>query len=269
MSAVTTAWAISAAVLLLGSAAAGLLVRDRGLNGPSRLLGILIDDRGRYSLTRFQITLWSILVISVVAGLFYGRLASGSAATALDFKIPPELLAAMGISAGSAAAATAVKASKNATRPEAVAASGPQDLPRWTQMLLREEGSNADKVIDIAKFQNFWITIFLVGAYTLLVGAAISKAKTVGDFVLPGFSATFLTLLGISHAGYIAGKLPNPSGIPDGLTLLKAQQPEQVEPGSLMAEKAENTRNPVGQNASFRASATQVTVSPAGGKPDE
>jgi hypothetical protein len=264
MTSVITAWAISAGLLLLGTAGAGFLVRDRGLSSPSRILGILIDDRGRYSLTRFQIALWSILVISVVSGLFFGRLAGGFAATALDFKIPPELLAAMGISAGSAAAATAVKASKNVIRPEAIAAGGREEPPRLTQMLLREEGDKADKVIDIAKFQNFWITLFLVGAYALLVVASISKAKTVGDLALPGFSATFLTLLGISHAGYIAGKLPDPSGIPDGLTVLGVEDPGKVQRDPLLADKARKRRNPVRQGAVPGASKAPVQVPPAG-----
>jgi len=259
MTSMITAWAISAGLLLLGTAGAGFLVRDReGLSGPSRILGLLIDDRGRYSLTRFQVALWSILVISVVSGLFFGRLTGGFAATALDFKIPPELLAAMGISAGSTAAATAVKASKNVIRPEAVAAAGPQDPPRWMQMLLREEGDKADKIIDIAKFQNFWITLFLVGAYALLVGASIGQAKSVGDFVLPGFSATFLTLLGISHAGYIAGKLPNPSGIPDGLTVLGVQNPGRVQQSPLLAQKARKKRNPASEGTAHGASEAQA-----------
>jgi hypothetical protein len=261
MTAVVTAWAISAAVLLLGAIALGFVVRGQGLRGPGRFLGILIDDRGRYSLTRFQITLWSILVLSVVSGVFFGRLVDGSAADALDFKIPPELLAAMGISVGSTATATAAKASKNAIRPEAVAASGPQDPPRWTQMLLYEEGDKADKIIDITKFQNFWITLFLVAAYTLLVGSAINTAKTVADLALPGFSATFLTLLAISHAGYLAGKLPNPTGIPDGLSLLGLQNPDLVQQNPLLMDKASNIRNPAGRDRSIRVSGTAPTTS--------
>ena len=41
---------------------------------------------------------------------------------------------------------------------------------------------------------------------------------------LPGFSGTLLVLLGISHAGYVAGKLPTPEGSPSGLTVALRQQ---------------------------------------------
>jgi hypothetical protein len=252
------AWAISAGVLLLMAIGAGRLVRNQGQAGPSRLLGILIDDRGRYSLSRFQIALWSILVVSVVSSVFFGRLVGGSSADALDFRIPPELLGALGISVGSTTVAAAVKASKNATRPEAVAASGPQDPPRWTQMLLREEGDKADKIIDLAKLQNFWITLLLVGAYALLFGAAIKAADTAADLAIPGFSTTFLTLFGISHAGYLAGKLPNPTGVPDGLSLLGVERPDVVQENPQLADRAARTRNPA-----TTPLGTSQTVAPA------
>ncbi|MBO3750096.1 hypothetical protein J5X84_28780 [Streptosporangiaceae bacterium NEAU-GS5] len=216
MYAIGWAWGISAAVLV---AAAGLIgwrrvAAEAGLHGPAKSLGILIDDRGRFSLTRFQITLWTILVLSLLSGLVVGRLLGGSAATAMSFPIPPELLGAMGISAGSAALATAVKSGNDATRGEQVAASGIGNPPRVSQMLMREEGAMADKIVDVGKFQNFWITLFLVGAYAVLFGNAVANAKTAADVALPGFSPGFLTLFGISHAGYIAAKFPTPTGTP-------------------------------------------------------
>ena len=44
-----------------------------------RWLGILIDDRYRYSLTHFLIVLWSIVILSLIAGVFFGRLMAESA----------------------------------------------------------------------------------------------------------------------------------------------------------------------------------------------
>jgi hypothetical protein len=40
------------------------------------ILGILIDDRGRYSLTRLQLSLWTLVVLSLTAGVFAARAAT-------------------------------------------------------------------------------------------------------------------------------------------------------------------------------------------------
>jgi hypothetical protein len=73
----------------------------------------------------------------------------------------------------------------------------------------------ADKVIDVTKFQNFWITLILVGAYVVLAVATISSLSDIGQLMsLPGLSANLVSLLAISHAGYLAGKIPSPAGEP-------------------------------------------------------
>jgi hypothetical protein len=55
------------------------------------------------------------------------------------------------------------------------------------------------------------ITLILIAAYLLTVTAALSKVTDISLLnQLPGFSQSMVTLLGISHAGYLAGKLPNP-----------------------------------------------------------
>ena len=53
---------IAAAALILSAAGAG-----RSTTGNN--LGILIDGRGRFSLTRLQISLWTILTLSTVVGV--------------------------------------------------------------------------------------------------------------------------------------------------------------------------------------------------------
>jgi hypothetical protein len=182
-------------------------------------LGILIDDRGRYSLTHLQIVLWTIVVFSLISGVFFGRLAE-DATTALDFTIPDELLVVVGISVASAAVSTVIKTQKNLTHPERIAASNQDDQPRFTQMFLIEEGEMADKAIDVAKYQNFWLTLILIVAYLALVVASFNDLTSPTEITaLPGFAGTFVTLLAISHAGYVAGKLPSRPGIPQGLTL--------------------------------------------------
>ncbi len=204
-------WAVSAAVLLVIAALLGGVIG----RGPT---GILIDTRGRYSLTQLQLTLWTLVVVSMLSGLVWGRLTGGFPTDAFGFNIPGELLAVLGISIGSAASSTVVKAYKDTVTPRSIAASDSLiDSPHFAQIFLEEEGPMADKVVDITKFQNFWFTILLVFGYVALVIATIHKVKSIGDFVLPGFSQTFVLLLGISHAGYVAGKIPTSSQPAAGL----------------------------------------------------
>jgi hypothetical protein len=213
MDAVFIAWAVSAAVLLLVAVGLGATIRG----GP---LGILIDSRGRYSLTQLQLVLWTVVIMSLIFGVFWGRLVGGLAANALDFSIPSELLIVLGISVGSTVTSSVIKAAKDADHPERVAASDSGDPPRFFQIFWVEEGAMADRAIDVTKFQNFWFTLILVVAYVALAIATLAKLGDISKLdSLPGFSAQFVTLLAISHGAYVAGKLPTPPGNPSGLSV--------------------------------------------------
>ena len=205
-------WIVSAVLIILLAVALGRLIRRDWL-------GILVDSRGRYSLTQLQIAVWTIVILSLISGVFWARILTGTAG-ALDFTMPDELLLVMGISIGSTAAAIAVKAGKDAARPAAIAASDAGEPRRLSQIFLVEEGEFADQIVDVTKFQSFWITGILVVAYVALAVSAIGAAGTPAALTaLPGFSGTFVTLLGISHAGYLAGKIPDRPGTPKGLSL--------------------------------------------------
>jgi len=206
MATILLTWVISAGAMVLLAVLLGL--RARG-----RILGILIDSRGRYSLAQFQLVIWTILLISLVSGVFWGRLAEGSA-NPFGFVVPPDLVGVLGIALASTMMSGVVKASKDATYGDCVAASDRvRDLPRLSQIFMQEEGPLADRVVDVTKFQNFVITITLVVGYAALATTLIENAATAAKVTtVPGFSGAFITLLGISHAGYLAGKLPVASG---------------------------------------------------------
>jgi hypothetical protein len=212
MVAILAWWGGSAVVLI----ALALLV---GRVATRQLLGLLIDSRGRYSLTHLQLSLWTIVILSLLAGVFFGRWQHN--VDPLGFSVPAAVLGLMGISVGSAITLTAAKGTKDTTRPANVAAAAPGPWqPSLLQIFLQEEGTYADQVVDITKFQNFVITIVLVLGY---IGLAVHTITAAGEAskvtALPGFSGTFLILLGISHAGYLAGKLPSPGGQPAGLNV--------------------------------------------------
>src|SRR5712692_1439563 len=187
-------------------------------------LGILIDTRGRFSLSQFQLVLWTIVVLSLIGGVFVGRFMGGAAGTALSFTIPTNLLLVMGISLGSAVGAAATKSYKDISAAQRVAASiptkqafaipGPKPpTPFFGQMFLVEEGAMADQVIDITKFQNFWFTLIVVVAYIAMVAAYFAGLADPSKITqLPDFSSQMVVLLAISHGGYFVGKIPDRQG---------------------------------------------------------
>lgn len=215
-------WGGTALFILLASIVIGIWAGHS--SHEKRFYAVLLDSRGRFSLTHLQIYLWSVIVISMIAGVVMAR-AFWSDADPFAFSIPDELLIVMGISVGSAVTAEAAKAARNASNPDGIsassgAASADADRPHFVQVFLREEGDLANETVDIAKFQNFWITLILVVGYIV---TAIDAFRVIPDVTaistLPIFSATFVTLLGISHAAYVADKLPPRPGNPKTLTL--------------------------------------------------
>lgn len=209
-------WGVSAIILLIIAGWAGRQACFSALGKPT-VWGILIDSRERFSLTRFQLIMWSLLILSTFLGPIIFNLDSDPGKA---MSIPEELLGLLGISAGSAILSGAVKDNKDATRPEKIAggeeffrrpqvserakgkavAVTPQE-PRFVQVFLDEEGSQGDsKFVSVTKFQSFMITMALGIIYIVLA------VKAQG---YPVLDDKILWFIGISHAGYIGGKIPN------------------------------------------------------------
>jgi hypothetical protein len=201
--AILAAWGASALLLLC---LAVYLGRHATVHpGP---LSILIDNRGRFSLNHLQVVMWSLVIMSLVAGVFFGRLVAG-VPSPLDFGVPDDVLGLLGIGLGSGVTAGAVKATKNRTAGPRLATKANGQAPRFEQVFMLEEGEYADEVVDVTKFQSFGFTLVLVVAYVATAIHTISDAASADDItVLPGLSSTFLVLLGISYVGYVGGKLP-------------------------------------------------------------
>lgn len=231
-------WAWLSVVVLMVAFVAML---GHGNNG--RPAGILIDARQRVSLSRLQITLWTILVLSGLAAAMAYNLqlkavvvdnetVEVTIAQALNIIIPPMLWALMGISTismvGSPLILTTKKAKpensaeKQRTKEKLAAQGDARDIaddtgqlvvntkPRqaqWADIFKGEEVGNAANV-DIAKVQMFLITLILVAGYFFslveLFRDAVGKNILVSG--LPKFSEEIVTLLAISHAGYLVHK---------------------------------------------------------------
>lgn len=193
----TASWFLTVGVMLILAAVIGKRTRKS-------LTGVLVDSRERYSLNHFQVSLWTVLVLSTLVA---GFVASGFDPSAL--RIPEPLLLLMGISVGTATASGTVKSVKDASPTTSVARAGTrltplsgasfEVRPQFAQVFLEEEGSKADQVVSITKFQNFLLTLIGVFAFVALA------LKTQG---FPDLPQEFLWLIGIGDAGYVVGKVP-------------------------------------------------------------
>jgi hypothetical protein len=199
-------WAIAALVFVT---AAGLIgkkatyLNSDGKEVKGHWLGILIDDRFRFSMTHLQVVLWTIVLLSMLTAVFVARLLAGEQ-DPLTITIPPELLALAGISAGSAVVATAAKSARSeSVRKRMITDKHPT---QFFQVFMVEDGEGADKVVDVTKFQNFFFTIIAVIAYIVLALKQFVCTAVPGG--LPTFSEGILWIIGISHASYVGGKLP-------------------------------------------------------------
>jgi len=231
MEAILWSWAVSAAFVIVLAALLGWRVRlPPGNVRPKQWwLGILIDNRGRFSLNRMQMVVWSIVILSLISGVFFGRLID-AVANPLEFTVPERVLGLLGISLGTGVAVGALKATKSAeavARPVSEPATegraptrlatyqATERMPFVAQMFMTEEGEYADDVVEVTKFQGFGITIVLVVAYVAMAIHTITRVKTAALMTsLPNIEGTFLVLLAISYAGYAGGKLPTQAGTP-------------------------------------------------------
>jgi hypothetical protein len=213
------AFCLTLLVIVASLALIGLVI-----NG--RLDGILIDNRNRVSLSKFQATLWTVLIIGSLICIASHNLALSADTTALNFDIPTALLAAMGISATSLVAAPAVLSAKaqgdptpdNTARAIARATAAgaiPQFAGKvfgraspasasWADMVRGEE-VGAETSPDLSKIQQLYITLLLIGIYGVAVLHALSSTpdKIPG---LPELNEKFVWLMGVSHASYLAYK---------------------------------------------------------------
>ncbi len=202
-----------------------------GLEIKGRVLGVLIDERNRFSLSRLQMTLWTILVLATLYVVFVTNIVRGATVTdALNVNLDWNLIVLMGISVTSyisspialsrktnniADAAQVASASDQLTNQQNLAArpdangtvlikQDPQDA-RMADFIRGEDVGNAT-LVDISRTQMLIITVIVVVAY----GFAICNELALGPGTLaklPDLHQTLLGLILVSHASYIGGKL--------------------------------------------------------------
>lgn len=183
-------------------------VISRGVTG--RWSGLLIDERKKISLSRFQTILWGILILSafLAAALTNLRIDMfNNPIDAVSISIPVELLALLGISATSSIGAPLILNVKS--RQQHIDTNASIDQASWYDMFRGDDTANAD-YLDLSKVQMFYVTVILI----LVYGAALAVmfrgveggAKGLVIVAFPPLSSTLVTLLGISHTAYLVYK---------------------------------------------------------------
>lgn len=199
------------------------IVVGTGING--RPAGLIIDNRNRVSLSKFQMVAWTILILSAQISAVFARLASG-VPSAVEIDIPPQLFAVMGISVTSLVASPLIlnaKSGQDAGDGQAEATqtrlgdAGHASIGKvyarddpgqasWLDMFRGDEVSNAASP-DIGKLQKFLITIVLLVGYGGAIWTMFAASHGgSGLSPLPDFGEKMVWLLAASHGGYLAYK---------------------------------------------------------------
>jgi hypothetical protein len=174
---------------------------------------VFIDHRQTWSLSQFQIVLWTLVGVPLIIATAAWR-TTQEAATAWDFSIPGELLALMGITLGTSVGALVIKTTKDNIRGNKIGIRE-EGQATFADMFSVEEGEGARKNLDVTKVQSFMISMSLLASYVWMVIASFRdlSGDTVPD-ALPVFSPAMVGLLAFSHGGYLVAKIPNRGGSP-------------------------------------------------------
>jgi hypothetical protein len=166
--------------------------------------GAFIDERNRISLSRFQLILWTTTILSsfYVAVLINIRLGLSDP---LAFTIPEEVWVILGISGASTIASPILLKDKGEAKQ--LATNSCVSEANWNNLVFGEDENN-QSYLDVSRLQLLFFSVLSVLAYAwgfISILWLIGESET-GVTSLPEFTPTMLTLLGLSHAGYIGAK---------------------------------------------------------------
>ncbi|WP_404338760.1 hypothetical protein AB2M62_06825 [Sphingomonas sp. MMS12-HWE2-04] len=222
------AWIIDLACICLLIGCIGKAINDRWS-------GVLVSPRNRISLSKLQMTAWTVLVLSALVTAAAHNLLIGDGANALDIVIDPNLLIVMGISTTSLVASPAILSLKEAGSPAALARRAAAEDASWLDLFRGDLAETADTP-DLSKIQQFLVSLVVIGTYAILIGAEFISLGRAGRFAnFPALSDQVVWLIGISHAGYIASKAaqtPSPALARMGTPRPNLSAPEPNPPGS-------------------------------------
>jgi len=222
-------WYITMAALVIFAMIAG-----QGITGRF-WFGWLINEQYRMSLSRLQMLLWTVVVLSAFFIIAINNIRL-NVKNPVDIAVPSAIWLAMGISIVSLVGSPLIlkeKKEKKTNREQAensakrlgllaedaskeekrkVAASTtdgqlnrntkPEDA-RLYDLVRGEEVGNAS-VLDLTRLQNLFFTFILIASYAANLAEIMISGAPVHE--LPPMDESSLALLGISHAGYLTAK---------------------------------------------------------------
>jgi hypothetical protein len=216
-------------LVVLALIAAFFLITGKAITG--RALGVFINERKLMSLSRFQLVVWTGLIVSGFFVIALERIHSAVAAQPLAIGIDWQIWALLGISTASFVGTPLLNTNKKSKEPRkselvkktATRFNEHEDevdrnregilygnssvaFARFTDMFQGDELANA-QLVDVAKLQLFFFTIVVAIAY----GTQLFQLIAYGDLDLPGVRLPvlqdgLLALMGVSHAGYLGAK---------------------------------------------------------------
>lgn len=156
--------------------------------------GVICEDDLYPSLGRFQILLWTFVIVFAYMTISFVRILSGVSA---PVAFPENIVTLLGINAGSTVISYGVSAGKYRLKAKA-----PQKPPESLSTMLDE-----NKQFSITRFQMLsWtlvaLLIFLGTFFTLMANLPSDLAQ----LDLPNVSTTLVALTGISQGTYLTGK---------------------------------------------------------------
>jgi hypothetical protein len=201
------------------------IVVGQGITG--RLPGLLIDYRNKISLSRLQMVLWTMLVLSAFLTASLSNVSTGRS-NPLSIEIPVELWMLLGISTTSLVGSPLITSQKKRKKPDVEEEASTMNQlaqqgidaskvdskglivtydninqSRWSDLFRGDESGNAAH-LDLAKMQMFYFTIILVIAYGIAMGTELATQNAIDKF--PELDSGMLALLTISHGGYLTSK---------------------------------------------------------------
>lgn len=195
-----------------------------------RLPGILIDEKNQMSLSRFQMVIWTAIILSGFLTIALARIAA-NVPNALDIGMDWQLWALLGISTTSLVGTpliTAQKEEKTITPKEEKlfeAASKGEDVMNIGIVAVNKESGMASlsdmfkgdetatyKTINMAKVQMFFFTIIVALTYGLMLYNLIAHTTPSEIDSFPVLSDSIIAILAISHAGYLTNKTIDQTG---------------------------------------------------------
>lgn len=222
------AWLVLAVSLVAFAAIAG-----HGIKGVWR--GMFVDERNMISLSRLQMLVWTVVVLSAYGTIALARVQEPE--TALDVKVPETLWLLIGISTTALVGSPLLKNTKRGKgsaleeqEKNEILENQREDLSKkvrvegrivskksvddasWSDLFTGEEVTNVAH-LDLAKIQMFFFTVLLVLSYvvalwSLFADCTVSEAqpKCSVPEALPSLGDGALKLLTISHGGYLVNK---------------------------------------------------------------